>query len=98
MAKEFEEWPGKAIILFENEEKASRFSRDRFPKLPGNIEFGSDETGAITSELRESLKLPDDTQMPIFVVADTFNRVVYVSSGYTIGLGETLLSVLRRLR
>ena len=58
--------------------------------------FGIDNDGATRRELTESLHLTDPTY-PIFVVADTFNRVVWVSTGYTIGIGDTLLSVLSRL-
>lgn len=35
---------------------------------------------------------------PIVVVADTFNRIVDVYTGYTIGTGERLLSTLRSLK
>ena len=31
--------------------------------------------------------------MPVFLVGDTFNRVVWLRQGYTIGLGEQLLQV-----
>ena len=33
----------------------------------------------------------------MFVIADTFNRVVFVSQGYTIGLGEQILKVAQKL-
>ena len=35
--------------------------------------------------------------MPIFFIADTFNRVVFLSQGYTIGLGEQLHKVVHGL-
>jgi hypothetical protein len=34
---------------------------------------------------------------PLILVADTFNRVVFVSQGYSIGLGEQLVKVLKKL-
>ena len=43
------------------------------------------------------MKLPAATQMPVFIVADTFNRVVFESHGYTIGLGEQLLKTIHGL-
>ena len=33
----------------------------------------------------------------MFIVADTFNRVVFVSQGYTIGLGEQLMGVIKKV-
>ena len=37
------------------------------------------------------MKLRNANQLPIFIIADTFNRVVFISQGYTIGLGEQLV-------
>jgi len=39
------------------------------------------------------MKLQNPDQMPVFIIADTFNRVVFISQGYTIGLGEQLHKV-----
>ena len=33
----------------------------------------------------------------VFIIADTFNRVVFVPQGYTIGLGEQLMKNIRGL-
>ena len=33
----------------------------------------------------------------MFIIADTFNRVVFVSQGYTIGLGEQMQKVFQKL-
>lgn len=87
----------KIMLLFENEGKASRFDISLFKNLPDNVVFGIDNNGASRNELIESLHLTDASD-PIFVVADTFNRVVWVSTGYTIGMGEKLLSILSRLK
>jgi hypothetical protein len=35
---------------------------------------------------------------PIILVVDTFNRVVFVSQGYSIGLGEQLMKVITQLQ
>ena len=37
--------------------------------------------------ITENLQLSHDA-LPIFIIADTFNRIVFISQGYTIGLGE----------
>ena len=64
--------------------------------LPSTMTCGTDNTGAIRAELTENLKLKE-TELPIFVIADTFNRVVFVSQGYTIGLGDKIAETLRKL-
>ena len=43
------------------------------------------------------MKLRNKSSLPIFIITDTFNRVVFVSQGYTIGLGEQLMRTIRGL-
>ena len=43
------------------------------------------------------MKLNPRGGLPIFLIADTFNRVVFVSQGYTIGLGEQLMKTVHGL-
>ena len=53
--------------------------------------------GSIQKQIAESMKLSNSETLPIFIIADTFNRVVFVSQGYTIGLGEQLMKVVHGL-
>ena len=43
------------------------------------------------------MKLENETQLPMFILADTFNRVMFCSQGYTIGLGEQFNKVINNL-
>ena len=43
------------------------------------------------------MKLQHPELSPIFLISDTFNRVVYISQGYTIGLGEQMEMVVNKL-
>ncbi len=47
--------------------------------------------------ITEAMKLPNADNLPIFIIADTFGRVVFVSQGYTIGLGEQMMKVIHGL-
>ncbi|MDE7152443.1 MAG: hypothetical protein K2O27_09325, partial [Candidatus Amulumruptor sp.] len=59
---------------------------------------GVDIDGSIAKAISEAMHVDATTgHLPIFIIADTFNRVVFISSGYTIGLGHTLLDTLHRL-
>ncbi len=84
------------LMLLRDEEEFSRFDSSLYPNLPNTLTLGADIDGAITKELTENLELPEG-ELPIVVVADTFNRVVYVLTGYTIGMGDRLLDLLSRL-
>ena len=83
-------------MLLRDEDEFSRFDASLYPNLPSTLTLGADIDGAIAKELKENLELSDG-ELPIVVVADTFNRVVYVATGYAIGTGDRLLDLLSRL-
>ncbi len=94
---EFEAWGRKMIILFTSEEQYKKFRLEDFPELPSNVCFGIDINGTIQNEIAENMKLANSSTLPMVIIADTFNRVVFVSQGYTIGLGEQMLAVANKL-
>lgn len=96
LAAEFEKRGEKIMLLFSDPAEAARFDQSRFPSLPSNVVFGTDIDNKILNEIVANLNLPN-ADRPIFIIADTFNRVVFVSHGYTIGLGESLTDILHRL-
>ncbi len=76
---------------------ARAFSMPRpYGQLPSNMVLGADVDGAIASELCSALELPAG-QLPVVVIADTFNRVVFVRQGYSVGLADALLQTLSRV-
>ncbi len=94
--QEFEKWGRKMIFLFQNDDEASRFNFAEFDKLPNTVVWGTDVDGKIKQEVWEQMKLTSPS-LPVFLICDTFNRVVFVQQGYTINLGEQLLKVIRQL-
>lgn len=86
--EQIDEWGGHLVLLFRSASDAERFQLEGLPTLPQHTHFGIDATGAIYDELLSGLRLSGTA--PTFVIADTFNRVVFLSEGYTIGLGERL--------
>ena len=96
MSKELEQWGRSMVILFPSEEQFRKFNPDEFPGLPSTITYGIDTDGAIMQQIKENMKLRSST-LPIFIIGDTFNRVVFCSQGYTIGLGEQLIKVIHKL-
>ena len=43
------------------------------------------------------MKLSGKGRLPLVLVADTFNRVVFFSEGYSIGLGENIVKTVKAL-
>lgn len=95
--KEFENWDRKIVLLFPTEEQYKKFHSSEFPGLPSTITYGVDIDNSIQKQIAKSMNLSNETILPMFIVADTFNRVVFVSQGYTIGLGEQLMKVVHGL-
>ena len=96
-ADAFDRWGRPMVLLFKNDEEAKKFDASLYGRLPKNIIYGIDTDGAIRQQMVENLKLSSKTQLPIFFIADTFNRVVFSSQGYTIGMGEQLKNTFNRL-
>lgn len=95
--KELEDWGRGIVLLFPDEKGYKNFDPKEFGDLSGTITYGLDIDGAIQKEMATAMKLQNANTLPIFLIADTFNRVVFVSQGYTIGLGEQLMKVIHKL-
>ncbi|MGN0047689.1 MAG: transglutaminase domain-containing protein [Bacteroides sp.] len=90
LAAQLEQWGRKIVLLFPDEAALGRFDATAFTGLPSTIIYGIDTDG-IAAQIVEGMKLHSADLLPLFIIADTFNRVVFVSQGYTIGLGEQLM-------
>ena len=94
--KDLEAWGRKMVLLFPDEAQYQKYHEKDFPGLPNTIIYGFDTHGAAT-QIASEMKLRNKSSLPIFIITDTFNRVVFVSQGYTIGLGEQLMRTIRGL-
>jgi len=92
-----DKWGRPMVLLFENEAEAQKYRQENYGTLPKNIVYGIDTDGSIRRQIAQEMKLQSETQLPIFIIADTFNRVMFSSQGYTIGLGEQLTKVINNL-
>jgi hypothetical protein len=97
VTKSLEEWDRSILLLFKDEQGRKNFDATEFGTLPSTIIYGIDSDNRVTDMIASAMKLPDSTVLPIFVIADTFGRVVFVSQGYTIGLGEQMLQIIHKL-
>ncbi len=97
LGKDFDEWGRRIVLLFPDEEKYHKFNPQEFPGLPSTVMYGIDSDDSVRRQIAEGLKLNDKASLPLFIIADTFNRVVFVSQGYTIGLGEQLIKAVHKL-
>lgn len=97
MKDDLEKTGREIIVLYASQEERDKASVKQLPQLPSNLHMGMDIDGRIMKEIANSLSLANEN-LPLFVVADSFNRIIFVSQGYTIGLGNTLLDVLSKIK
>ena len=94
---DFEAWGRAMVLLFPDEAQQGKFNGNEFGALPTTVSYGMDMNHVVQRQIVENMHLDDPNQLPLFIIGDTFNRVVFVSQGYTIGLGEQLMQVIRKL-
>lgn len=80
-----EAW-GRPILLLTTAEGLG-WLKEYSSSLPSNVHFGI---------IPDGLDLKDH-RMPYFLLADTFNRVFFTTEGYTIGLGDQLVTAIAKL-
>ena len=80
-----ESW-GRPVLLLTTAEGLA-WLKEYSASLPSNVRFGI---------IPDSLDL-EGHKMPYFMLADTFNRVFFTSEGYTIGLGDQLVTAVAKL-
>ena len=92
---QLDKWGRSFVFLFQNEEHKKNFELKNFQGLPENLTFGI-EDGTMLKEVVANMRLQNDN-LPIFIVANTQNEIVFISQGYMIGLGEQLTKVINEL-
>lgn len=80
-----EAW-GRPILLLTTADGLG-WLKEYSSSLPSNVHFGI---------IPDGLDLKD-RRMPYFLLADTFNRVFFTTEGYTIGLGDQLVTAIAKL-
>lgn len=93
--KEFEDCGLQMLFIFNNKEDFSKFKLKNFNEVPSNITYGINDR-QMQDEIISNLHL-SNANLPIFIIANSNNEVVFVSQGYTIGLGEQMLKIIAKL-
>lgn len=86
-------WGRPILLMLRDGQQMSQFNVGDYPELPSTVSFGADYEGQTSAMIGSMLKIKDMSRLPVVVVADTFGRVVYISTGYNISLGEQLKTI-----
>ena len=105
--EKLEAWGRPIVLLCSNETAMHRLqvemSEGRYGLLPSTILLGLDASGAVQKGIEKGMKVGPSseagapTRLPLVILADSFNRVFFLSEGYTIGLGEQLAATVAKL-
>ena len=95
-ASELEKWGRPILVIFATEDDCRKFRPEHF-KLPSTVHYGVDADGIIRQSIAREMKLDGNGELPLILIADTFNRVVFFSQGYRIGLGEEIVRISKSL-
>ena len=87
------QWSQCYLMLFPSQEDFANFDRKEFDNLPDNVLFG-----VADPETAEAMHIEELThgnrELPILMLCDTFNRVIWFRQGYNIGLADQLMDAL----
>jgi len=90
---ELEEWGRPMILLCKDQTELNMLKDEieagRYGNMPSTVSYGVDPDSKLLSQATAELKLKSDDK-PVILIADTFNKVYFISQGYTIGVGERL--------
>ena len=93
-----EAWGRPIVLCFPTADEYQRFVANsaEFTNLPSTLSFGIDTEGQLAPDLTDGV-LTKEPSLPIIIIGDTFNRVVFCSQGYTIGIGEKIIQTISKL-
>ena len=104
--EELEAWGRPVVLLCGSDAAMHRLqvemSENRYGTLPSTIVLGRD-FGPVQEGVERGLKVGPagasgkPSRLPLVILADTFNRVFFLSEGYAIGLGGQLAATASKL-
>lgn len=92
----FSQWSQCYLMLFPSQEDYDNFDRKEFDDLPSNVLFGVADPETVEAMHIQELTHGNE-ELPILMLCDTFNRVVWFRQGYSIGLGDQMMDALRKI-
>ena len=90
------QWSQCYLMLFPSQEDYANFDHKEYDDLPDNVLFGVADPATIEALHIQELTHGNE-ELPILMLCDTFNRVVWFRQGYNIGLADQLMDALRKI-
>lgn len=95
----FEAWGKKIVLIFPDADSATRLNDAMKAGLPENVVVVDEPNPGLFKDLAKEFEFRADVNsLPVIIVGDTFNRVIFHSEGYLPGLGHRLTDIVSRLK
>ena len=91
---ELDAWGGTILFLTTGTDKDLSYHPEAFTGMPLNTFFGVDKQMNILRNKTKFTTMPE-MNMPVIISADKDGNILFISTGYRIGIGEQILSLLR---
>ncbi len=86
---EFEKTGLTVLLIFDEKRLIEGFQPEKFAALPSNVKFVTSDPAYLTDlEQKTGKKF---TSLPVFLITDTENNILFLENGYKIGVGEQML-------
>jgi hypothetical protein len=91
---ELDAWGGKFLFLTGMADNSHTIQTDKLKELPINTSLGTDNQ---LTFLKNSVRLnvPAELNLPVVIVTDKDGNVLFISTGYRIGIGEQILKYIK---
>lgn len=82
-------WDKPVVLLYGDLEDISELKKLTLTEIPQGVSIGVDKEWKILNSVIRELKLKD-SQMPVFIIGDSFGRILFCTQGYNIGTADQL--------
>jgi hypothetical protein len=94
--EEIEKWEGPVSIIIPTELLPENYNPEAITGLPAQHFFYSENKKALISRIEKLTKRQLSGNLPVIVLLNEQQEVIFLSEGYTIGIGEQLAKLMRR--
>jgi len=91
-------WGGGMLFLFGQEKVSASFKPANFPNLPLQSIFAYDKGLKLLTEVERLRKRKCSQNLPVIIIMDRNNNLIYYSEGYKIGIGEQIAKSITPLK
>ncbi len=93
---DFDSWGGGLVFMVPDDKLSPAFNTTAYKGLPQQTAWGVDAKRTLLKATAEALKIDFKNNFPLTVYLSTNGGILYSIEGYSIGVGESLLKVVRQ--